>query len=236
MDRDDWPDIDEVKLLPVWEPIRPAQAHLNHWVRTTDRNFARNFGRLLKKTGIIASEWAACRVLYHPGGMSPLAVAAAIGMTPGGGSKLVTRLVKKGLAIKDSNSFDRRFRSVRLTRKGRELVAFMASLEKQADREFSIPLGNNRRFRLTDYMKQLHGARRSQHMHEWISLQLKNPEFQRFTPVKKISSISKPQEEFDELYDWCQRASKAMENGEPRPPWPWPFDDSLDESNENEQQ
>jgi DNA-binding MarR family transcriptional regulator len=234
MDRDDdWTDIDETRLIPVFEPIRPAQAHLNHWVRTTDRNFARNFGRFLKKAGIIASEWAACRVLYHPGGMSPMAVAAAIGMTQGGGSKLVSRLVKKDLAVKDSNYVDRRFRSVRLTRKGRELVVFMAAMERQADKEFSVPLGNNRRFRLTDYMKQLHGTRRSQHMHEWISLQLRNPEFQRFIPVKRKSD-SKRQWVSDAVWRWWQRAAEALKPDEPEPPGSFAYE--PDESEDTAQE
>jgi DNA-binding MarR family transcriptional regulator len=214
----DWTDY-EPEPLPVWDPIRPAHSHLNHWVRTTDRHFARSFGRLLRKTGIIASEWAACRVLYHPGGMSPLAVAAAIGMTQGGGSKLVSRLVKKGLAVKEMNYFDRRFRSVRLTRKGRELVVFMASLEKATDREFSTPLGNNRRFRLTQYMEQLLTTQRNQHMREWISVQLKNPEFQRFVPVK-IKSVSKSQAEAEALWDYCERVAEAAAYGTPYPPFP----------------
>jgi DNA-binding MarR family transcriptional regulator len=209
----------EPQPLPVWEPLRPPQSHLNYWVHTTDRSFARNFIRILKKTGIIASEWAALRYFYKPMWSSPLEVAAVIGMTQGGASKLVSRLVKKGLVVKKRQYFDRRFRSVGLTSKGRELVVFLASLEKNADREFSTPLGNNRRFRLTQYMKQLHGTHRSQHMRRWVSIQLKNSEFQRFAPVK-IKKASKAQVESDALWEYLESLSEAAAHGRPIPPLP----------------
>ena len=229
----DWTEY-EPEPLPVWEPIRPAPSHLNYWVRTTDRNFARNFNRILKKTGIIASEWAALRFFYKPIWSSPLDVAAAIGMTKGGASKLVTRLVKKGLAVKKMQYFDRRFRSVGLTSKGRELVVFLAALEKQADREFSTPLGNNRRFRLTQYMKQLHSTYRSQHLHQWVSIQLRNSEFQRFVPVK-IKSASKAraqaQAEADALWAYCESVAKAAAYGTPLPPYPFAIESDEKEDN-----
>jgi DNA-binding MarR family transcriptional regulator len=227
----DWTEYDP-EPLPAWEPIRPAPAHLNHWVRTTDRNFARNFNRILRKTGIIASEWAALRFFYKPLWSSPLEVAAAIGMTKGGASKLVSRLVKKGLVVKKVQYADRRFRSVGLTGKGRELVVFLASLEKDADREFSTPLGNNRRFRLTRYMKQLHGTHRSQHMHRWVSTQLQNSEFQRFAPVR-IKSASKAQAEADALWKYCESVGEAAAYG--RPMAPFPFAPEPDDKEDNVQ-
>ena len=225
----DWTEY-EPEPLPVWEPIRPAPSHLNYWVRTTDRNFARNFDRILRKTGIIASEWAALRILYKPIWSSPLDVAPAIGMTRGGASKLVSRLVKKGLAIKKTQYFDRRFRSVGLTHKGRELVVFLAALEKAADREFSVPLGNNRRFRLTQYMRQLLDNRRGPHMREWVSIQLKNSEFQRFIPVK-IKSASKAQAEADALWKYCESVAEAAAYGRPIPSFPFALGPDDEEDN-----
>jgi DNA-binding MarR family transcriptional regulator len=47
-------------------------------------------------------------------------------MTKGGGSKLVDRLVKKGLATKAVGEFDRRFRTVELTERAEELVRNLA--------------------------------------------------------------------------------------------------------------
>src|SRR6201991_2954397 len=124
----------------ILEPIRPARSHLNYWVRQTHQRFAKNFGQQLKEAGIIASEWAALRELYRPQRCSPVVLGQAIGMSMGGASKLVSRLVAKGLAVKETLDFDRRFRSVGLTKQGKGLVVFLASIEKDSDREFFGPL------------------------------------------------------------------------------------------------
>jgi DNA-binding MarR family transcriptional regulator len=47
-------------------------------------------------------------------------------MTKGGASKLVDRLVKKGLARKTVSEFDRRFRAVELTERAEGLVRNLA--------------------------------------------------------------------------------------------------------------
>jgi len=222
----DWTEI-EPGPRPVWVPIRSAPSHLNYWVRTTDRNFARIFNRILRKTGIIASEWAALRFFYKPSWSSPLDVANAIGMSRGGASKLVSRLVRKGLVVKKIQYFDRRFRSVGLTHKGRELIVFLAALETAADREFSRPLGNNRRFRLTQYMQQLVDNRRGQHLYEWVSTQLKNSEFQRFVPVK-IKSAAKTRAEASPVLEWLDKVAEAVAKGTPVPPYLGPLDEEDD--------
>jgi hypothetical protein len=130
--------------------------------------------------------------------------------------------------------FDRRFRSVGLTSKGRELVVFLAGLEKQADREFSTPLGNNRRFRLTQYLKQMHGTHRGQHMRQWVSIQLKNSEFQRFVPVKIKSAWkarAQAQAEADALWAYCESVAKAAAYGTPPPPYPFAIESDGNEDN-----
>jgi DNA-binding MarR family transcriptional regulator len=185
---------------PVWEPIRPARSHLSHWVRSADRRFSRSMDRLLSEVGIIASEWAALRELYRPGRLSPVELGLAIGMSKGGASKLVSRLVAKGLVIKETSDFDRRYRSVGLTQQGRELVVFMASIEKDADREFFSPLGNGRRFRLTEWMTRLLGPGRSEQMDRWAAMQPKQRAFSRVDP--------ETQPDADALWEYCKQVAE----------------------------
>src|ERR1700754_2940538 len=165
----------------ILEPIRPARSHLNYWVRQTHQRFAKNFGQQLKEAGIIASEWAALRELYRPQRCSPVVLGQAIGMSMGGASKLVSRLVAKGLAVKDSNESDRRFRAVGLTQLGRELIVCLAQIETDTDREFFAPLGNSRRFRITQYMNRVLDSGRSRHLQQWVLTQLKKSDLKRFT-------------------------------------------------------
>lgn len=199
----------------VWEPIKPRRTHLNAWVRDAHQRFAKNFGRLLKATGLIASEWAALRELYRPQRWSPVALGQTIGMSKGGASKLVNRLVKKGLAVKDSQESDRRFRSVGLTQRGRELVVFLAAIEKDTDREFFGPLGNCRRFRLTLYTQQLLDFTR--HLPRWIEGQLKRSEFQQFAPTVRATTAATGRTQADEFWAYCQSMLEANALGKPAP-------------------
>ncbi len=195
---------DEVteELAPVWEPIRPARSHLSYWVRRTDRRFSKSMDRFLSEVGIIASEWAALRELYRPGRLSPVGLGLAIGMSKGGASKLVSRLVAKGLVIKEPSEFDRRFRAVGLTKQGKALVVFMASIEKDADREFFSPLGNGRRFRLTEWMTRLLDARRIEQVTRWTAMQLKQRAFSRVEPEAQVDADA------DALWEYCKRVAE----------------------------
>jgi DNA-binding MarR family transcriptional regulator len=217
----EWAD-DECATEPrvVWEPIRPPPSHLNYWVRHTHQHFAKNWGRLLQETGIIASEWIALRELYRPQRWSPVALGHAIGMSKGGASKLVSRLVAKGLAVKASNESDRRFRSVGLTGQGRELVVFLAALEKDTDRECFAPLGNGRRFRLMKYMNRLLDSSRSRHLPGWVLTQLKKSEFQQFAPAARAKPAQGGRTKADELWEYCQRVLEANALGKLEPAKP----------------
>ncbi len=98
--------------------------------------------------------------------MSPVEIAHAIGMTKGGASKLVDRLVKKGFAVKSVGEFDRRFRTVELTEAGRGLVPRFARFVDNTDREI---FGNlNRRRRLLRTLKRVvHTRRQKERVDIW---------------------------------------------------------------------
>jgi DNA-binding MarR family transcriptional regulator len=118
------------------EPIDEAQALVGHWLKLADTRYSGRLARKLREWNIIASEWAALREIYQSGRQSPVDLARAIGMSKGGASKLVSRLVKKRLVRKTVGRFDRRFRAVGLTRLGEGLVPHLAILERDAERRF----------------------------------------------------------------------------------------------------
>jgi len=204
----------------VWQPISPASSYLSYRLRDANRTFTGNFSRFLQETGIIASEWTALRKLYGPQWWSPVELGSAIGMSKGGASKLVSRLVAKGLAVKHKQEFDRRFTSVGLTRQGRELVVFLAALEKDTEREYFGPLGNGRRFRLTEYMKRLLSQDGSRRMQQWVAIQLHKINFQPFTPAARAQSASKAEARADELWEYFRQFGHAVAAGKPPPPLP----------------
>jgi DNA-binding MarR family transcriptional regulator len=202
----------------IWEPVEPARARCNYWVKNADRRFAKGFARLLAECGIIGSEWAALRHLYGPQWWSPVELGNAIGMSKGGASKLVSRLVKKGLADKRKAESDRRFRSVGLTRQGRELVVHLVPLEKAMDREFFGPLGNTARFRLTAWMQRVLDSGHIERVNNWVSRQLKQHEFIRVDPDARAKAAAAAQAKADAVWDYFKRFGEAVAYGrEPLP-------------------
>src|SRR5882724_6732828 len=120
----------------TWEPILEAQWLCSYWLKRADRRVSSTFARELKGSGLIASEWAALREMYGPGRTSSVGLAPALGMTKGGASKLIDRLVRKGLVTRRVGELDRRCRPVRLTYPARALVRYLAMLEEANDGDF----------------------------------------------------------------------------------------------------
>jgi DNA-binding MarR family transcriptional regulator len=120
----------------IFPPICEAQRLCSYWLKHAGRRLSSSFAGELKQRGIIASEWAALREMYRPGRSSPCALATALGMTKGGASKLLDRLVRKGFASKEVSEFDRRYRPAKLTECGRDLVWHLAMLDISIECEF----------------------------------------------------------------------------------------------------
>jgi DNA-binding MarR family transcriptional regulator len=155
---------------PSWTPIEAPESRVNHWVRRAQVCFSKNFARILKEAQLIASEWAVLQELYGPGRRSTVELGQVMGMSKGGMSKLIDRLVRKGYVEKAVQKFDHRFRGVWLTKHGRTCVPLIASKEKSADRAFFGPLRGGGRYRLTQSLKRVLATRHRIFMQEWASL------------------------------------------------------------------
>jgi DNA-binding MarR family transcriptional regulator len=159
------------KRPQTWREIYSPQSHINYWLKLAETRFSTKFSRKVKQWGIIASEWAALRELYRPTPMSPLDVGRAIGMSKGGASKLIDRLVKKGLVTKKISHFDRRHRAVQLTQYGRDIVPSLAYSEQIASGRFFRRLRVKGRQRLMEALQRTLGAEQKDYMDQWISTQ-----------------------------------------------------------------
>ncbi|MEA3180062.1 MAG: hypothetical protein QOI59_3585 [Gammaproteobacteria bacterium] len=191
-----------------WSKIEAPESHVNHWVRRTQVCFSKNFGKILKEARLIASEWAVLRELYGPGRRATVELAQVTGMSKGGMSKLIERLVKKGYVAKKVQEHDRRFRGVWLTKQGRECVPLIASKEKSADRAFFGPLRGGGRHRLTQSLKKLLTGRRRDQMKEWVSLHgmlnLPQPDH-----VSSKSDADSKWADAEALWNHCQQVAMA---------------------------
>jgi DNA-binding MarR family transcriptional regulator len=168
------------------EPITEAQWLCNYWVNRADRRVSSHFARTLKVYGLIGSEWAAMREMYRPGRTSSVGLAPAIGMTKGGASKLIDRLVKKGFARRNVGELDRRCRPVGLTKRGKDLVVYLADREEEIDREF-FPK-EKLRHNLMRALKRVVYAGRNERVNTWLAPRIMGS--YREPPARRVYSTS----------------------------------------------
>jgi DNA-binding MarR family transcriptional regulator len=157
-------------LKRSWLPISAPQAQASHWLRLAQTQFSARLIHALTQRGLIRSEWEVLRQLYRPVPSSPLALARAIGMTKGGTSKVISRLVEKGLVSKARAYPDRRGRTVELTRAGKRLVPDLASLQAAVEAGFFSKLQTRTRHtEFMDALKRLLGAEEKRYVAIWVT-------------------------------------------------------------------
>ncbi len=129
--------------------------HVGFWLRFVSNHVSHAFARKLLLSGVTVAEWVVMREMFDEEETSPGVLAEQIGMTRGGVSKLVDRLVGKGLVTRRERMDDRRFQSVALTAAGRRLLPQLAAMADENDEEFFHPLSAKERAALMATMKKL---------------------------------------------------------------------------------
>ena len=135
--------------------VSDLKEHVGFWLRFVSNQVSHAFARRLLHTGVTVAEWVVMREMFDGGETSPGVLAERIGMTRGGVSKLVDRLVSKKLITRREQSDDRRFQSIALTAAGRRLLPQLAALADRNDEEFFHPLSTGERAALIAMMKKL---------------------------------------------------------------------------------
>jgi DNA-binding MarR family transcriptional regulator len=135
--------------------VSDLKKHVGFWLRFVSSHVSQAFAVKLQASGVTVAEWVVMREMYDDEESSPSVLAERIGMTRGGVSKLVDRLVSKNLITRRERDDDRRFQSIALTAAGRRLVPRLAALADQNDEEFFHPLSAGERAALVATMKKL---------------------------------------------------------------------------------
>jgi DNA-binding MarR family transcriptional regulator len=135
--------------------VSDLKKHVGFWLRFVSNHVSHAFARKLLASGVTVAEWVVMREMFDDEETSPSVLAERIGMTRGGVSKLVDRLVSKRLITRRERSDDRRFQSIALTAAGRRLIPQLAALADQNDEEFFHPLSTRERAALIVTMKKL---------------------------------------------------------------------------------
>jgi DNA-binding MarR family transcriptional regulator len=113
------------------------KSHLGFWLRTVSNQVSHSFARKLERSGATVAEWVLLREMYAEKDPFPPSRLAEITMLSRGAiSKLVERLVSKGLVLREDSLGDRRFQQISLTKAGLNLVPKLAKLADENDEYF----------------------------------------------------------------------------------------------------
>lgn len=129
--------------------------HIGFWMRLVSNHVSYAFARKLEASGVTVAEWTVLREMYgRDDAASPSAVAELTGLTRGAVSKLITRLLQKGLVTRQESSNDRRYQDIELTQAAIALVPKLAKLADENDAEFFRALSRPERKTLTRILKK----------------------------------------------------------------------------------
>lgn len=145
----------KTKAAPI---VSSLESHIGFWLRFVSNHVSHGFARKLENTGVTVAEWVILRELFDAGETAPSRLAASSGLTRGAVSKLIDRLLAKGLVSRKEAGADRRFQEVNLTAAGRAVVPRLAALADSNDEEFFSHLSTKDREMLVAILRKLVAA------------------------------------------------------------------------------
>jgi DNA-binding MarR family transcriptional regulator len=115
----------------------------------------------LSESGVTVAEWVILREMYDSNdSTSPSKIAALTGLTRGAVSKLIDRLLHKGLLTRTASSGDRRYQDIQLTSDAITLVPTLTNIADKHDDSFFSPLSQVEKKTLMDILTKLSAAHR----------------------------------------------------------------------------
>ena len=129
--------------------------HVGFWMRLVSNHVSYAFARKVEASGVTVAEWVVLREMYGRDTTSPSAVAELTGLTRGAVSKLISRLLAKGLVTRKESIGDRRYQDIELTPAAIALVPRLAKLADKNDEEFFAGLSKPERSSLTALLQKI---------------------------------------------------------------------------------
>lgn len=129
----------------VLEPSH-LKSHIGYRLRIVSNAVSHSFAKKLATLDVTVAEWVILREMYsHEENTSPSAVAEITGLTRGAVSKLIDRLLHKGLVTRAESSADRRYQDIQLTPKATKLIPKLSKIADENDAVFFSLLSSSER-------------------------------------------------------------------------------------------
>jgi DNA-binding MarR family transcriptional regulator len=128
--------------------------HLGYWLRCLSNYVTHSFEERLTKYDISIAQWVVLRTLYDAKDMTLNEAAQIVGVDKSSLSRMVERLVQRGL-VSRTEGIDRRSLSLSLLPSGRKLVPKLAQLADANDKTFFSALSGKQQAELRATIEQL---------------------------------------------------------------------------------
>ncbi|MCW7472571.1 MarR family transcriptional regulator [Leptospira levettii] len=132
------------------------KSHLGYHLRVVSNAVSHTFAKKLTNLDVTVAEWVILREMYsHETNTSPSIVAEITGLSRGAVSKLIDRLLHKGLVSREEGTIDRRYQEIKLTKQGKTLVPKLAIIADENDDAFFSKLTGLEKKQLRNILKKL---------------------------------------------------------------------------------
>lgn len=117
------------------------QDHTGYWLRILSNHISGTFTERMAKHDVSVPQWVVLRVLFDADSLPLKEIVSRVGVDQGSLSRMVERLIKRGLVARIVDVHDRRAVAISLTKEGRKLVPKLAKDADTNDQAFfgSLP-------------------------------------------------------------------------------------------------
>lgn len=141
----------------VTHPPSSLEAHIGFWLRCLSNLVSHSFAAKLEGQGVTVAQWVVLRTLYDSENLNLNTAAEAIGVDKSTLSRMIERLVEKGLVQRQSGP-DRRSIHLQLSSAGKRLVPRLAKLADSNDSAYFKSLSPAKRREFLCTIKSLLAA------------------------------------------------------------------------------
>jgi DNA-binding MarR family transcriptional regulator len=131
------------------KPPSRIEDHAGYWLRKLSNHVSSAFAGRVEAHGVSVANWVVLRILFDHDSLSLNALVSLVGVDQGALSRMVERLMARGLVIRKESPKNRREVAISLTTEGRKLVPKLAREADENDRAFfeQLPKRQQQEFR-----------------------------------------------------------------------------------------
>lgn len=129
--------------------------HLGYWLRKLSNAVSGAFAGRLERHGVSVAQWVVLRTLQDHEALPLKEIVARVEVDQGSLSRMVDRLIVRGLVRREADERDGRAVAISLTKEGRKLVPKLAAEADRNEEEFFASLPQRRRKEWLRMIKEL---------------------------------------------------------------------------------